>query len=149
MLSLQEISDRMEIQDLTWRYAELIDSGDFDTLRDDVFTADAHIDYTEMGGPAGDVESTIDFLHKSMGLFSGAQHLSANHRITLDGDRAVGRVMCFNPMPIGPKIPDLEGHVFFCGLWYCDEYVRTEAGWRIARRVEERAYKYNEPPGWG
>ena len=45
MLSLQEISDRLEIQDLVWRYSEIIDAKDFDKLREDVFTADAFIDY--------------------------------------------------------------------------------------------------------
>ena len=43
MLSLQEISDRLEIQDLAWRYSEIIDTKDFDKLRDDVFTPDAFI----------------------------------------------------------------------------------------------------------
>ena len=31
MLSLQEISDRFEIQDLVHRYAQIIDSKDFDS----------------------------------------------------------------------------------------------------------------------
>ena len=39
MLSLQEISDRLEIQDLAWRYSEIIDTKDFDKLRDDVLAA--------------------------------------------------------------------------------------------------------------
>lgn len=41
------------------------------------------------------------------------------------------------------------GRVYFCGLWYVNEYVRTDRGWRIARRVEELSYKFNEPDGWG
>jgi len=105
VLELQEISDRLEIQDLTWRYAELIDSGDFERLRDDVFTDDAFIDYTELGGPAGDLESTIAFLAGAMALFNGYQHLTANHRISIDGDRAMGRIMCFNPMGSGRRRP--------------------------------------------
>jgi hypothetical protein len=36
-------------------------------------------------------------------------------------------------------------HVFFCGLWYRDRFVRTPAGWRIQERVEERSYIYNLP----
>ena len=43
MLSQQELSDRFEIQDLVFRYAHLIDSRQFDELRD-LFTEDAHID---------------------------------------------------------------------------------------------------------
>ena len=53
MLSQQELSDRFEIQDLCFRYAEIIDRKDFDALRDDVFTQDAHIDYSVFGGSVG------------------------------------------------------------------------------------------------
>ncbi len=31
------------------------------------------------------------------------------------------------------------------GLWYVDEYVRTPAGWRIRRRVEEKSWVFNTP----
>ena len=57
-LSLQEISDRLEIQDLIYNYSAIIDQKRFDDLRE-VFTEDA--------------------------------------QITVDGDTATGRVMCFNP----------------------------------------------------
>ena len=45
MLSHQELSDRLEIQDLVFHYADLIDRRSFDELRE-VFTEDAHIDYS-------------------------------------------------------------------------------------------------------
>jgi hypothetical protein len=35
--------------------------------------------------------------------------------------------------------------VFFCGLWYVDELVRTAQGWRIRERVEEKCYFHNVP----
>ena len=145
MLSLQEISDRLEIQDLAWRYSEIIDTKDFDKLRDDVFTADAFIDYSAFGGSKGDLESTIAFLHKAMKIFPNHQHLNANHQIKVDGDRATGKVMCWNPQELAPKEGEDTGHIFFCGLWYHDDYVRTDAGWRIAKRVEQKSYVFNEP----
>lgn len=145
MLSLQEISDRLEIQDLAWRYSEIIDTKDFDKLRDDVFTPDAFIDYSAFGGSKGDLETTIEFLHKAMKAFPNHQHLNANHRIQLDGDRASGRVMCFNPQEMEPREGEDDGQIFFCGLWYVDEYVRTEQGWRIKNRVEEKSYLFNRP----
>ncbi len=145
MLSMQEISDRFEIQDLLHRYAEIIDSKEFDRLRDEVFCADAFIDYSVFGGSKGNLETTIEFLHKAMKLFPNTQHLNANIQIRLDGDRATGRVMCLNPQEI--QLPDRENHIFFCGLWYVDEYRRTEQGWRIAKRVEEKSFVFNSPPG--
>ena len=149
MLSLQEISDRLEIQDLVWRYSEIIDAKDFDKLRDDVFTPDAFIDYSTFGGSKGDLETTIEFLHKAMKIFPAHQHLNANIQVKLDGDppaqTATGRVMCFNPQELPAKEGEDEGHIFFCGLWYIDAYVRTDAGWRITNRVEEKSYLFNRP----
>ena len=149
MLSLQEISDRLEIQDLGWLYSEINDAKEFDRLRDEVFTPDAHIDYSAMGGSKGDLESTIAFLHKAMKIFPAHQHLNSNHRIQFgEGDvpaTATGRVMCFNPQQFEARDGEDEGHIFFCGLWYVDEYVRTDAGWRIKNRVEEKSYFFNAP----
>ena len=143
MLSLQEISDRMEIADLVHRYAQIIDSKDFDLLREEIFCEDAFIDYSAFGGSTGDLESTIAFLHKAMQIFPNTQHLNANIQIQLEGDRATGRVMCFNTQEM--KLPERDEHIFFCGLWYVDEYRRTEKGWRIARRVEEKSTVFNPP----
>ena len=52
MMDLQEISDRLEIQDLFARYSFAIDERDWDAL-DTIFTPDAQIDYTETGGAKG------------------------------------------------------------------------------------------------
>src|SRR5690606_14959749 len=69
MLSLQEISDRLELQDLIYRYSELIDKKEFDKLADDVFTPDAFIDYSAFGGSKGHPPTTIAFLKKAMKQF--------------------------------------------------------------------------------
>ncbi len=146
MLSMQEISDRFELQDLVYRYSQIIDAKQFDSLRDDVFTKDAFIDYSAFGGSTGNLEETIEFLHKAMAIFPNTQHLNANVQIQLDpndSDKATGRVMCFNPQDM--RTSDAGSHIFFCGLWYVDEYRRTERGWRICRRVEEKSYVFNAP----
>ncbi len=142
-LSLQEISDRMEIQDLLYRYAEIIDGKDFDALRTDVFTADAHIDYSVFGGSKGNLEDTIDFLKKAMKIFPATQHLNANLQIKVDGDEGTGRIMCLNPQEM--PLPDGGTQIFMCGLWYVDRYVRTAEGWRIRERVEEKSFVFNAP----
>ena len=94
MLSQQELSDRFAIQDLVFHYANLIDTRQFDRLREDVFTEDAHIDYSAFGGSVGDLEETIGFLKASLTgeLFPNTQHLNANVQVELDGDRARGAV---------------------------------------------------------
>jgi len=145
MLSQQQLSDRLEIQDLVFHYADLIDTKQFDQLRDEVFTADAHIDYSAMGGSVGDLEETITFLKAAVtdALFPNTQHLNANVQVVLDGDQANGRVMCFNPMEM--TMPDGGTQTYFLGLWYVDAYRRTADGWRICRREEVKSWVFNAP----
>jgi hypothetical protein len=140
MLSLSEISDRLEIQDLLVRYADAIDRHDFDGL-DEVFTPDAAIDYTAFGGIAGAYPQMKAWLAQALSRYSGYQHLVANADIRLDGDAASGRIMCLNPMPT----PGAAGasQVTYNGLWYIDAYRRTQSGWRISSRKEERAFSHD------
>jgi len=144
VLSLQEISDRLEIQELLVRYSHAVDTRDWDAF-ERVFTDDAVIDYTEMGGPRGGVKETRAFLEKAMPMFSSFQHMVSNTVLELDGDEARSRTICHNPMVIDQG--EAGPHVFFCGLWYRDLLVRTEAGWRIKDRYEEKAYVHNMPEG--
>ena len=141
MLSLQEISDRLEIQDLLIAYSHAIDLRNWDEL-DDVFTPDAVIDYTEMGGPRGTLDSIKAYLAETLSRFPSYQHLVATTKIVFDGDRAEGRTVCHNPMVLDDK-----ERVMWCGLWYRDRFVRTPAGWRIADRYEERCYIHGLPVG--
>jgi SnoaL-like domain len=145
MLSQQELSDRFEIQDLCHHYADLIDQKHFEQLRRDVFTEDAHIDYSVFGGSVGNVDETIAFLSAAVTeeLFPNSQHLNGNIQVVLAGDTATGRVMCFNPMEM--TVAEGETQTYFIGLWYVDEYRRTPQGWRICRRVEERSWVFNTP----
>lgn len=145
MLSQQELSDRFEIQDLVFHYADLIDRKQIEPLRSDVFTADAHIDYSAMGGSVGDLEETLTFLKASLTneLFPNTQHLNANVQVELQGDTATGRVMCFNPMEM--TVSEGVTQIFFLGLWYVDEYRRTDQGWRICRREEVKSWVFNAP----
>ena len=144
MLSQQELSDRLELQDLVFFYSHLIDTKSFDPLRE-VFTEDAHIDYSAFGGSVGNLEETIAYLKQAVAdeIFPNSQHLNANLQFTVNGDSATGRVMCFNPMEM--KLPDGGLQVFLIGLWYVDEYRRTPGGWRISRRVEEKSWVFNAP----
>jgi 3-phenylpropionate/cinnamic acid dioxygenase small subunit len=144
MLSQQELSDRFEIQDLVFLYARLIDTRQFDELRT-VFTEDAFVDYSVYGGSVGDLETTIAYLKQAVtkDLFPNCQHLNANVQVTLSGDTATGRVMCFNPMEMA--LGEGKTQTFMLGLWYVDEYRRTPQGWRISRRVEEKSWAFNTP----
>lgn len=97
MLTLQEISDRLEIQDVLARYSHAIDRHDWSGL-DAVFTPDAVIDYTEFGGPRAALPEIKTFLQKVLPMHAGHYHLVATSLITVEGDTAEARSVCHNPM---------------------------------------------------
>lgn len=137
-LSLQQLSDRIEIDDLLTRYATGVDRRDWD-LWESCFTPDATIDYGAFGGTCGGVKEVRAWLEKTMAMFPMSQHLVINREVEIDGDRARCRSGFYNPMSLaaGEGEPPL---LWFDGGYYCDELVRTEAGWRIQKRVEEFSY---------
>jgi hypothetical protein len=133
MLSLAEISDRLEIQQLLVDYSTAIDNRRFDDL-DRVFTPDAHIDYTDLGGIAGTFPDVKAWLAEVLPNFPAYFHMLGNFDIRIDGDMASSRTILFNPM----KLSADSDQVMFCGLWYDDEFIRTADGWRMTRRVETK-----------
>jgi len=136
-LSAGEVADRLEIQHLIGRYADLIDGQSFDEL-DELFTDDARIDFTTFGGPNGSLGEIKEFLAASLPFFARTQHMMGLPHITIDGDRAHARTSCNNPMLSTGR--DGTTSVWLIGLWYVDELTRTPAGWRFAARVQERCY---------
>lgn len=135
--SLEEISDRMEIDELLVRYTVAIDEKDWELL-DTVYTPDAKIDYTQSGGIKGAYPEVRAWLAKALAGFCMTQHLISNSVVELDGDTARARTMVFNPMGSDDGKGGLR--IFYVGAWYVDKLVRTPEGWRIAERFEEKAF---------
>ena len=86
-LSLQELSDRIEIDDLLTRYAVGVDRKDWD-LWETCFTPDAFIDYRAFGGTSGSVKEVRAWLEKTMKIFPMSQHMTINREVAISGDRA-------------------------------------------------------------
>jgi hypothetical protein len=135
MLSLEEISDRFEIQQLLIDYSTAIDKRRFDDL-DLVFTPDAYIDYRAMGGVDGSFPEVKAWLAQVLPNFPVYAHMLGNFDVRIDGDTASSRTICFNPMVLGGD----RNQILFCGLWYDDEFIRTPEGWRMSRRVEAKVF---------
>lgn len=133
-LSAQEISDRIEINDLMVRYARAIDTRNYELL-DTCFTPDAHVDYVSSGGTKGPYPEVRAWLEKALAPFATMMHLVANNQVELNGDQASSRTYVINPM----GFPKADGslHVFTVAAHYVDKLVRTRDGWRIAERIEE------------
>ena len=136
-LSLQEISDRMQIDDLLTRYTVAIDTKDYKLL-DTCFTPDADVDYTTSGGIKGKYPEVRAWLEKALAPFTMTQHLITNTTIELSGDTATASTIVFNPM--GTPKKDGSLHIFYVGAYYNDKLVRTRDGWRIRERFEQQAF---------
>ena len=143
MLSLAEISDRFEIQQLLIDYSTAIDQRRFDDL-DRVFTPDAYIDYRAAGGIDGGFPDVKAWLAEVLPNFPAYSHMLGNFDVRIDGDTASSRTICFNPMVLNAEAKQ----VLFIGIWYDDEFVRTPDGWRMSRRVETKCFdKLSETTG--
>jgi 3-phenylpropionate/cinnamic acid dioxygenase small subunit len=132
-LTLQEISDRMEITDAITRYSYGLDHRQWDEW-DLAFSPDAVVDFSRVGMEREYTPAELReiFSAGDPNRISG-QHLITNIMIWLDGDTARARAD-FSLNTLGKS--DTEGMARFAhgGGWYTDELVRTADGWRIARR---------------
>jgi hypothetical protein len=137
MLDLQEISDRIEIDDLITTYTRAVDTLDWARF-DTVFTPDATIDYTASGGIRGTRDEVREWLSQTLPMFSTMQHYVCQKEVALHGDTAEARVYLMNPMAIAQ--PDGSAWRMEVGGYYLHQLVRTPVGWRSRELVEELAW---------
>jgi len=142
--SLEDLSDRAEIQDLLVREAHALDKGQWDAW-ERVFTADALIDYSENDGARGEPAEVRAWLAETFATFPACQHLSSNTEICLEGDHATARTMQYIAVKL---VHGGEERVVISGIWFHDELLRTTEGWRIHKRYEELAWRHNFPPNY-
>ncbi len=144
-MDLQEISDRIEIQDVLTRYTRAIDEGQWDQL-DTVFTADAQIDYTESGGIAGSFPEAKKWLSETLpAFFSATLHtigqVSVEWDTKDDEGRDTARVVAYFDNPMYMRSDDDQPKVVEVGGKYHHTMVRTPDGWRSRKLHEEMVWK--------
>ena len=128
----------MELEKLVTDYATAVDTRNFNEFNN-LFTADAIIDYTAVGGISGNLKEIIVYLETALDFFPNYQHFISNISLTITGNNATGKVMCFNPMQTK------ENQVFFLGIWYHDTYINIDDRWFISSRIEESSWSHNVP----
>ena len=144
-LSIQQISDRLEIQDVLTRYCYAVDDRNWDVYRQ-LFTSDAVIDDTVTGGVKSGVEEHIAYMKKALSKVVMSQHAISTILIEVNGDGATVRAHCSCPMVLDTR--ENNKHVMFQGLWYRDSLVRTGGGWKIRSLREEGYWTHNAPVGF-
>jgi len=133
--SIQEMSDRLEIQSNVWDYANAIDLQAWDML-DDVFMPDAEITY---GGVLLKGPAIKDWFRQNLTKpeLRGYCHMMLEPRIEIKGDVAKSLTRCLNPMEA--TLSDQRRQARYHFVWYHFHHVRTPQGWRIERRLPDPA----------
>jgi len=142
-LTREQISDRVEIEDVLARYCYAVDDRYWDAYRI-IFTEDAVLDDRVTGGIQSGVEEHVQYLKKALAKVQLSQHAISTVLIDMNGNHAKVRAHCSCPMVV--DLGESKTHVFFQGLWYRNSLVRTHEGWKISHLVEEGYWTYNMPP---
>ncbi|SHU51288.1 Ring hydroxylating enzyme beta subunit [Mycobacteroides abscessus subsp. abscessus] len=132
-MSLQHLADKLAITELLYRYAELIDAGDFDGVGE-------LLGRSRFGGPtSGSVEGRNMIANTfarttrrfpDHGNTPRTRHLVLNPIVELDGDTAHARstfcvVQQTDTVPLQPIVVGR----------YADTFARDDAGWYFTERV--------------
>ncbi len=138
-MDIDELLARQEITELLTRYTRAIDTRTFDDL-DDVFTAEAILDYTTVGGPREARDPVKAWLEKGLAGFDRFQHVLGQVQITFDpapGAPTAARATAYFTNPMIGKNPDGTETLWEFGGYYHHTLERTRDGWRSVALVEE------------
>lgn len=139
---VRRLLDRLAIDDLLTAYTMAVDRRDWDAL-DEVFTPDAHLDYTATGGIAGAYPEVKWWLARTLPIFSAMQHVVAQRAVEIAGETARVRAYFLNPLVI--ERPDAGPWRMDLGGVYVHTLVRTGSGWRSRQLVEELLWERRDP----
>jgi 3-phenylpropionate/cinnamic acid dioxygenase small subunit len=124
---MTDYEDKQDISEVLVRYATGIDRRDWALFRT-VFTDDCELDYGDIGTFSG-VDAITEFMDQAHALAGHTMHRLSNMAIELDGDKAMARTYIDGLI----LAQDNQSGVNAVGF-YDDDLVRTDTGWRVARR---------------
>ncbi len=123
----QRWDDRLELRELTYRYARALDRRDF-AAAEALFTPDARL-----AGPGFDRRGVADVVEmlKQVVPFESTLHAVHNHLVEVEGDAAAGETYC-----VASHVYERNGvkRKLDWGIRYQDRYVRVDGAWRFAER---------------
>ena len=156
-LTVQQLLDRFEIIELFNRYtyhhdvlAPRFATGDADGTEfdvfDEIFTADAVLDFSASGGIRAEVGTMKEWLASAYANFPVQHHLMGQTELTftVDANEAHARTWIMNPM--GFRRADGTIEMFTTGGFYVDHLVRTAVGWRIQDRTYDQQWLIGDMP---
>jgi hypothetical protein len=126
-------ADHAAIREVLARYMRAMRLRDVD-LMDDVFTADAAIDYTAIGGQRTSWAETKPWLQGMIDVEHFLLHVGDVYPTFTDADHASVESSWHGVFVASADSPPL----LIFGT-YADEFVRTAEGWRISSRTDQPA----------
>jgi SnoaL-like protein len=133
MYSVEELSDRVEIQDRLAMYCHAFDRADWAAL-DGIFLPETTFDFASVGIPELTTWAQLKVSLRDAPPIPFDQHVYTNTYIEFDDVRRTAVVLTkvFNPQ-CAPG-PDGRLHTFAGHGEYRDEWRRTDSGWRVFTR---------------
>ena len=131
-----KIEDRFEVNDLLVKYCHYIDGRDWEKFRS-LFIVDSLLDLSAFQGPVGSIDTAIEYFQSISGAIPKWQHTISTSLLSASGEsikaRTAAQVMLVSS----------DDAVTFTGLWYNDEIVKTEEGWKFRSRSQEYGWIHN------
>ncbi|MGH3493254.1 MAG: nuclear transport factor 2 family protein [Sciscionella sp.] len=125
--------DRLDVAEVLSRYTYGWDTKDYALVRS-CFTADAEITYSSLPPFPGGFAAFFELERATREQMASTQHFIGNLLVTVDGDTA----HCTSYVQATHYVQ--EGHAWTTGGRYDDALVRTETGWKIAKRNFSRQW---------
>ncbi len=128
---LRELADRVEIAETIGRFAQSVDSRDWDALAS-LFTEEVYRDYSSLTGQEPDRKAARDLVEEWAGVLGNldaTQHFVGPPVVAIDGDEATA-VAYFQAQHRLHNVTG--GEKWTLGGRYDWDLVRTAHGWRIS-----------------
>ena len=134
--------DRRSVERLLVRYARAIDESRYDWL-DEVFTEDAALDFSEVGGLRGTYREVRPWLEETLAKYESLHHQLGNVDIQVRGAEGTAHSYV-RAMHVYRE--DGEKHHFELGAVYEDVIELTDHGFRIAKRTLRKRFIVGRMP---
>lgn len=138
---LQALLDRAAVIDVVTRFAVCLDTRNWSGLRA-CLADEVEVDYPDSVGIAtvsGD--DLVATATRFFGRLDATQHVSANHQVTLDGDRA----SCTSTLLAQHHLAGCEGGELQRQVGYYVNELARDGGWRIARTAQRVSWSDGNP----
>lgn len=130
----KELADRVALKELIDSVSILGDKKDFNS-QVQLFTENGVSETWEGGSLLLKLEgrkAMEEAFNKFLESFDAVYHFNGQQVVSINGDTAAGTVYCMAALT---SIEDSKNMITTIGIRYEDNYLRTDSGWLIARRV--------------